>query len=548
MSLLQPKIKNGSSLKFRILLKGLGLFVFLTFSVGPGRDTHGTAGAQESPAQRERRGKQIYVQGTAPSGKETLAYLGESSIEVPGSAMPCANCHGLDGQGKPEGGVTPTNITWEALTKPYGVSHANGRQHPPYTERGLELAITRGTDPAGNKLLNVMPRYAMTAEDLGDLIAYLRLLGKYRDPGITENKIVVGTVIPAKGALVDMGQAVKAVTTAFFAELNSQGGVYNRQFEVKYAETAETPSGTQTNVERFIKEQEVFALTGAFIAGSEKEIIPLLAQQEVPLIGPLTLYPQIDFPLNRQVFYLLSGVDCQIQAMIHFAAKKPELRTQHFAIVFPKAEINLRVVEAVKEQSKKDGVSEPQAYDYALGHFNVADTVKQLRYSNSQVVVFLGGTEDALLFMIEADKLRWYPNVLLASTSSGKEIFSAPAGFDGKLFFSFPTSPGDQSTDGLKQFQALAEKYKLPTHHLAAQISAYCAAKILAEALKRAGKDVSREKLIQTLEGFYEYRTGLTPAITYGPNRRVGALGAYVVSVDLKEKQFVPASGWINLN
>jgi ABC-type branched-subunit amino acid transport system substrate-binding protein len=388
----------------------------------------------------------------------------------------------------------------------------------------------------------------MAAEDLEDLVAYLKLLGKDRDPGITENKIVVGTVVPARGALADMGQAVNAVTTAFFAEVNNQGGIYNRQFEVKYAETAESPIATRSNVERFIREQQVFALSGAFIAGSEKEMIALLAQQEVPLIGPLTLYPQIDFPLNRQVFYLLSGVEGQVQAIIHFAAKKPELRTQHFAIVFPHTDINPKVVEAVRAQSKKEGLREPQAYDYAPGRFDVTESVKQLRQSNSGVVVFLGGSEDALSLLTEADKFGWYPTVLLASASGGKEIFNAPIGFDGKLFFSFPTSPADQSSDGLKQFQALAEKYKLPAHHLAAQISAYCAAKILAEALRRAGKDVSREKLVQTLEGFYEYPTGLTPAITYGPNRRVGALGAYVVSVDLKEKQFVSASGWINLN
>jgi ABC-type branched-subunit amino acid transport system substrate-binding protein len=545
VNLLQPGIKGSKSWT---LLTGLGLLVVLAFSVGFGRGTQGISAGQESLAQRERRGKQIYVRGTTVSGKEILAYLGDSSIEVPGSAMPCANCHGLNGQGKPEGGVTPTNVTWEVLTKPYGVPHANGRQHPPYTERGLELAITRGIDPSGNKLLSVMPRYAMAVEDLEDLVAYLKLLGKDRDPGITENKIVVGTVVPTRGALADMGQAVKAVTTAFFAEVNNQGGIYNRQFEVKYAETAESPIATRSNVERFIREQQVFALSGAFIAGSEKEMIALLAQQEVPLIGPLTLYPQIDFPLNRQVFYLLSGVEGQVQAIIHFAAKKPELRTQHFAIVFPHTDINPKVVEAVRAQSKKEGLREPQAYDYAPGRFDVTESVKQLRQSNSGVVVFLGGSEDALSLLTEADKFGWYPSVLLASASGGKEIFNAPIGFDGKLFFSFPTSPADQSSDGLKQFQALAEKYKLPAHHLAAQISAYCAAKILAEALRRAGKDVSREKLVQTLEGFYEYPTGLTPAITYGPNRRVGALGAYVVSVDLKEKQFVSASGWINLN
>jgi hypothetical protein len=71
---------------------------------------------------------------------------------------------------------------------------------------------------------------------------------------------------------------------------------------------------------------------------------------------------------------------------------------------------------------------------------------------------------------------------------------------------------------------------------------------MLIEGLKRAGKDVSREKLIQALEGLHEYSTGLTQAITYGPNRRIGATGAYIVAIDLKQKQFVPVSGWVDSN
>jgi len=388
----------------------------------------------------------------------------------------------------------------------------------------------------------------MSNEDLADLVAYLRLLGKDRDPGISENKLVIGAICPTKGSLAEMGQAVKAVTTAYFEELNSQGGIYNRQVEMKFIDTGDTPAATRVKLERFIKEEQVFALTAAFIAGAEKEIVPLLGQQEVPLIGPLTLYPQIDLPLNRQVFYLLSGVDGQARAMIHFAVLKPELRTQHFAVVLPQSEVNLEVLGAIADQLRKDGLSAAKAFDYAAGHFDAAEIIGRLRQSSPDVVVFLGAGEDARTFLAEADKSRWYPTVFLAGGSGGREIFDAPIGFNGKLFFSFPTAPADQSAAGLKEFHALAEKYKLPARHLAAQISALSAAKILGEGLKRVGKDLSREKLIQVLEGLYEYPTGLTPAITYGPNRRIGALGAYIVNVDLKEKQFVPASGWINLN
>ena len=37
---------------------------------------------------------------------------------------------------------------------------------------------------------------------------------------------------------------------------------------------------------------------------------------------------------------------------------------------------------------------------------------------------------------------------------------------------------------------------------------------------------------------FSQYSTGLTPEITYASSRRIGALGAYVVMIDLKEKKF----------
>lgn len=65
------------------------------------------------------------------------------------------------------------------------------------------------------------------------------------------------------------------------------------------------------------------------------------------------------------------------------------------------------------------------------------------------------------------------------------------------------------------------------------------------EGLKRTGRDLNREKLIATLEGSYELQTDLMPPITYGPNRRIGGLGAYVLRVNLPEKKFMPASGWL---
>lgn len=530
-------------MKRRTILLSLGFLALLLFSLVLTGDGLQSASAQNPLTPQESRGKEIYLLGTSKSGKNIFAYIGESSLEVPGSTMPCANCHGLTGQGKREGGIDPSNITWEALSKPYGVTHSNGRKHPAYTGRGLELAVTKGVDPAGNKLLNAMPRYQMSKEDLDDLVVYLKRLGTETDPGISDDKISIGTALPASGPFAAMGQAVKDVITAYLAEVNRQGGVYNRQLELKWVDTADTPAATRASIERLLKDDKVFAMTGAFVAGAEKEVVPLLAQWEVPLVGPLTLDPQTSGPLNRHVFYLLSGNSAQARALLKFVAGKVGGNNRKLAVVYYRSELNTAVLDALKSESTNVSV-----YEYQASSFDAAEYVRQMRQDPPAMVFFMGSVENLLSLMREAEKVSWFPEMLFQGTAANAKIFDAPAGFEGKMFFTLPTSPADQSAEGLKEFRAFAEKYKLPQKHTAAQVTAYSSAKILVEALKRAGKDVSREKLIQTLEGFYQYQTGLTPAITYGPNRRVGATGAYVVVVDLKEKKFAPASGWIAIN
>ena len=510
--------------------------------------TCAAAGAQSPLTPQELRGKQIYLQGTSPSGKEILAYIGDAALEVPGSTVACANCHAFRGQGKPEGGIDPSNITWEALTKPYGVTHNSGRKHPPYTDRGLELAVTRGLDPAGNKLLYAMPRYQISKEDLADLVTYLKKLGTDTDPGIADNRITIGTVVPVKGPLSEMGQAVKEVVAASFAEINASGGIYNRQLELKSVESGDSGSATRANIERLIRDEKIFAMAAAFIAGAEKEVIPLFAEQELPLVGPLTLDPKISTPLNRHVFYLASGNAGQARALVNFAAKQPEAKNQLLGIVYVPTGLNTSVVESVKSQAQKDGLKVGEVIEYASGSFDAVAIVKKFKETNASVVYFFGITTDLAAFMSEAEKANWFPQILLQSSDLNANVFAAPAGFENKLFFSLPSAPSDLTRDGVAEYSQLAEKYKLPQKHLAAQLSAFASAKLLIEGLKRAGKDLSRERLIQVFEGFYEYKTGLTPPITWGPNRRIGAMGAHVVRVDLKGKQFVPASGWVNIN
>jgi len=499
----------------------------------------------------EKRGKQIYLRGTSASGREITAYLGEASLEVPASTMTCAGCHGADGQGKPEGGVTPSNITWSALAKPYGITHASGRKRPPYTERALELALTRGLDPAGNRLLNIMPRYQMAREDMNDLIAYLKRLGTDYDPGVTDKEIRIGLLVPAKGALAEMGQAIKSVIAAYFEEINSQGGIYNRRIELKFAETGETAAATAASVERLIAGEQIFALSGAMIAGADREVATLAQNSEVPLVGPFTLYPPVGASVNRQVFYLLSGIEDQARALVVFAARKfaddKTTAAARAGIVYQESDFNAVVAAGIGEQIKKAGWSAPVSVKYARGKFDAGAIVRELSAKGVNAVFLIGGGEDPRALLAAAEKAQWTPALYVPGTLTGKDILDAPPAFKGRIFLSFPSVPADIKPAGLENLRALAAKYKLPQGHIAAQISAYVSAQLLVEGLKRAGRDLSREKLIGALETLYEYDTGLTPPLTYGPNRRIGAAGAYIVTVELEKKQFAPAGGWISV-
>lgn len=494
---------------------------------------------------QEKRGKFIYLRGGSPSGREITCYIGDGATEVPAAAMCCANCHGFDGRGNPEGGVVPSDITWEALTKSYGVTHPSGRKHPAYTERAVGMAVTKGIDPAGNKLPDTMPRYWMPPEDLADLVAYVKRLGKDQDPGLTETSIKLGTIVAGQGPMAEMGQAVKAALGAYFEEVNAQGGIYNRRIELRVAEAPADSKEARSNAERFIDTQQVFAMAGAFIAGADKEIAALVEEKEVVLVGPSTLYPEVGFPINRYTFYLFSGLKEEAGALVNFIGEKLQKQSPRFAIVYPDSGRPMGVSEAIEEHAKRRGYKSVMKISYARAQFDAVQLARKMSEGGADAVFFLGSGPEELATMRAAEKLKWTPYFLLPGSLASKEILEAPAGFKDKIFLSFPTLPSDRTRDGVTEFLALAEKHNLPTRQLAAQLSAYCAAKILVEGLKLTGKELSRERLIRTLEGLYNFDTGLSPRISYGPNRRIGALGAYIVTIDPEKKQFIPASGWI---
>ena len=522
-----------------------------------GRVAH--AAAPQQPAARapvavvqtltpqERRGKAIYLRGESPSGNPITAIIGE--VDVPATTMTCAGCHGLRAEGKTEGGVTAGDLTWANLTKPYGHTHPTGRKHGPYQEAAFIRSVVNGVDPAGNELATAMPRFKMSPADMADLIAYLKRIETDRDPGLTETSIKVGALLPATGALADTGAAMRDVLTAYFDDVNSRGGIYNRRLELRVADSGTDAATSVANVRRLLASEQVFTLVGGISAGADKELAALAAETETPFIGPSTLLPQTGTPLNRYVFYLLPGLAEQARALVNFAAERPELKKARLSLVYPEGDLTAAAAAAVEDQAKLAGLSPLLKQPYARGSFNAAQVAERARQSGAEAVFFLGTNGEETVFIKAAAAANWTPYVLLLGAMTGRDLGSSvPASFKDKVFLAFPTVPSDITPEGMTEFRALHEKYKFPARHTASQLAAFAAAKVFVEGLKLAGQDLSREKLVTALEGLYDYDTGVMPRLTFGPNRRVGAAGASVATIDPVKKEFVLIGGWVKAN
>jgi len=496
---------------------------------------------------QEERGKRIYVHGENASGAPITALVSRGSTPIDASFLPCIGCHGDDGKGRPEGGVMPPDITWQTLTASYGHDHAYSRSHPSFDEGSLARAIMVGVDPAGNSLDTAMPRYSMSESDMTDLVAYIKRIQSDRDPGISATDIRLGTLLPLKGSRESLGRAMKSVLEAYFSEVNARGGIHGRKIELVVGEYDVDPTYGGWNTRDLLQQQSIFAMVSGYIEGIEDEVAALVEESAIPLVGPFTMSPPIGNGLNRYGFYLLAGLTQQAQVLArHFWATQ-NTGDRRLAILHPEGEIYAAAAGAVQADNKVKGVAPVVTKSYRPDEFDAADAAKMLKNGEVRGVLFLGTANDLERLAREAERIDWAPSLLFPGVFARKPMFEIPASFEDRVFVGYSSLPSDHTVDGVNGFESLHDQHELDYRHSAAQISAYVAAMIMLEGLKRAGKDLSRDKLVSELEGLSDFQPGLMPAISYNTTRRIGALGGYVVVLNLQQDTFGKTSKWIAL-
>jgi ABC-type branched-subunit amino acid transport system substrate-binding protein len=91
------------------------------------------------------------------------------------------------------------------------------------------------------------------------------------------------------------------------------------------------------------------------------------------------------------------------------------------------------------------------------------------------------------------------------------------------------------------EYRAFAARHSISGTQVAAQLSAYAAAKAFVHALKQSGRELTRDSLRTSLESLYEFQTGVTPPLTFGRSRRIAAPRVHVATIDPKSGALIPA-------
>ena len=491
-------------------------------------------------------GKLIYHNGSATTPPEITVHLAGSDLQLTGRNFACANCHGVRGQGGQEAGVRVPAIDWSTLVSPRTMP-SFVRQRGAYDFAALKRAISNGVNAEGMPLGIGMPRYQMSDDQIDGLIGYLRIIGTSADgdPGIGEDFVTVGAVLPLTGSMAEIGTTVAAKLRAVFDGVNAQGGIYRRRILLTI-EDSRSDSAAALVAARRLVEGGVFALVASFQPPDNPTLEALIAVAGIPSIGPLAQAPREPARQNANVWYLLPTFADQARVLVDYinsAGRRHDAKSPlRVAIVYADTPDANDAMRGAKTRLAMHQATITSDLNYESGALSAADTARLVTNGDPDWILFFGS---AVALKEFSEKFAASPALqpaigALTMLSPMPPDFSRVINVD--IIFASPV--GWTKKAKMIELEAIAEPSGPISGNSVFQVIAVAAAKTLVEAMSRAGRKLNRISLAAELNQLHEFDTGVLPPVNFSANNHVGVGGAAVFRFDRKQKQYVPVTSW----
>jgi len=276
------------------------------------------------------------------------------------------------------------------------------------------------------------------------------------------------------------------------------------------------------------------------VFGQEAALAEFTESAAVPVVGPLAQYRRSGVGPQGFTFYLTAGLEDQARALVKYAQNDLAPADPKIAILSSDDGAGLRLDDAIRQQSRNaEWMSALRLH--LTGDTAIADVASQLRLAAVNIIFYDGGPTRLAALAEEAAGSRWRPAILTTGVAVTREVFARLRELGARVFVAYPLLGSDQSPVGVERLRSLQAAYDIPAQHLPMQVAALASARILIEGLQRGGRNLTRAKFVAALAALQNFETGLTPPISYGPDRRTGVRGAHVVALGqtLNEPQHV---------
>ena len=332
---------------------------------------------------------------------------------------------------------------------------------------------------------------------VGVATALLASTSSLAEPGVTNDAITLGQSTALSGPLGDLGQEVLKGSKAYFDALNARGGINGRKIVLISKDDAYDPKKTVENVEAFIAGGETFALFGTFGTPNNEALIPVALKAGMPVLMPYTGAPSIRKPELVGVFNLRASyadeAEKLIQHLTTIGFKKIGIAYQNNS--FGKEVLSAATAALEQRQLKPvAAVSvENNASDAA------AAATKLLAAQPDALVLGLAGkpTIEVIKNVNQSRKgLQMYALSVLATAGNLKALGNDGSGVAISQVVPFPSNTVMPLVRDYQQAMKAAGVNEFS--HLS--LEGYLNARVVAEGIRRAGRNLSRESLITSLQ------------------------------------------------
>lgn len=367
-----------------------------------------------------------------------------------------------------------------------------------------------------------------------------------RTPGVSDSTIRLGSSLVLTGHTSYLGIETLRGALSYFKYVNDTGGVHGRHIDLIARDDGYDPPRCLTNTQSLLIDGDIFALTCYVGTPTIMRILPLIAEARIPLVGACTGANALHEPPSRYVFNVRASYYQETAAAVRYLVE--DLGLKRIAVFYQYDAYGFDGLTGTELALRERGLAPVARGSYARGTTNVDEALRRILYSGAQAVVLVGTYEPTAAFIRKAEAAGMKTVFHALSFNGAEELARLLGDVRSPVTLSQvvppPLAPEASLTLGwTTDYVNMLARYFPGVEPSAIGLEGYINARILVEGLRRAGRDLTREKFVEALESIRDYPLGGSTHVTYTENTRQGMNRVYFTRLKNGEFEIMQKPG-----